>query len=72
MTVKNFIQTIDGQLRRVEHVIYNDGSQVKRLYNKLNDPVPFDIIWASSPKAITLSDVIEHREVELYNHYFTM
>jgi trans-2-enoyl-CoA reductase len=70
MTTHNSIQTIDGQLRRVEHVIYSNGSQVKRMYNSFDSKVPFEIIWASNPKPVKQEDVIEHREVTLMNHYF--
>lgn len=72
MNASNSIQVIDGQLRRVEHIIYSDGSQVKRAWNNPSErhAEPFKIIWVSHPKPITKSDVIEHRECELYNHYF--
>jgi hypothetical protein len=49
MTKTNSLKNIDGRLRRVELVIYTNGTQVKRIYDVPN-PVPFEIIWVKPPQ----------------------
>lgn len=44
---------------------------VRQRWFKPGNPVPFDITWISAqPAVVSEGDVIEHREVELYNHHF--
>lgn len=60
---------IAGALTKVETITYQDGTVVERKYDNPNDIVPADIKWVTSPKPLLPEQVIEHREVQLYNFY---
>ena len=54
---------------RVLTTTYNSGAQSKRYLDAQG--MPFDIEWVKplNVKPVDLWNIIEHREVELYNRY---
>jgi hypothetical protein len=64
-------QLIEGQLRQVQQIRYSNGIVSKRIFENPGDTVPMDVVWVTPDvKPVKAADVIEHREVQLYNRYF--
>lgn len=64
-------KVINGQLKKVQELTYNNGIMSRRIFDKPDDVVPSTVIWVKPTHVVVKpSDVIEHREVQLYNHYF--
>lgn len=61
----------DAGLCKVLTTTYKSGAQSKRYLDAQG--MPFDVEWVKplNVKPVDLWDIIEHREVELYNHYLT-
>lgn len=61
--------TVDGMPAVTQEIQYSCGARVKRVYQAGE---LIDAIWINPIKAIRVKpeDVIEHREVELMNHYY--
>lgn len=62
----------EGQLTPCITTKYSKGAVSKRYLDK--EGMPIDTVWIKPLNVIKLqpSDVIEHREVELYNRYFNL
>lgn len=45
MTQVTEIAMYNGKLRKVQTLKYRDGKISKRIYAKVDDVVPFDIVW---------------------------
>lgn len=65
-------EMFNGQLRQIQNITYSNGIKSKRVFAQPGDSVPMEVIWIHPENSVkvTKKDVIEHREVQLYNHYF--
>lgn len=64
-------QVINGQLRQVQILNYSNGITSRRVFENPGDAIPMEVTWVKTSEVrVKKEDVIEHREVQLYNHYF--
>lgn len=52
MTIVTSTETIGGKIRKVQTLTYNDGMISKRIFKRVTDIVPFDIIWVKKAQAV--------------------
>lgn len=65
-------ENVKGQRKKTETITYRNGNVVKRIYDRVNDIVPSDIIQVKTNAPVGKIPVmpIEHREVALYRQHY--
>ena len=72
MRTETTIENVEGQRKKVQTVKYSNGDVHKRVYNKIDDIVPEDVIFVTKGNRgpAPEMDPIEHKEIALYRSYY--
>jgi len=52
MTITTTMEAINGKVRKVQTLTYNDGMISKRIFKRPTDVVPFDIVWVRQAQVV--------------------
>jgi hypothetical protein len=63
------IECIKGTLKKVQTITYTNGQRVKRIFAP-SGVIPEEVHILADHQGISVPPQIEHRECELYRHYF--
>lgn len=64
------LEAVNGTLKKVQHIAYSNGQRVKRIF-ATNGVIPEEVhIMADKQGTPVSAEEIEHREVQLYRHFF--